>query len=137
MFVIYRKRYLWEFFFCACFWNRSTNMSVVDRELVPNPAENQARNDVDRPREPEHVPQVRKISRFQVSHVREEDKLPKMPNIVHAGDILLENISPEQQAQVAVAHNIQSPVDNSPDKIESMVCLGKGAYVFTFTSAFN
>lgn len=112
-------------------------MSVVDRELVPNPAENQARNDVDRPREPEHVPQVRKISRFQVSHVREEDKLPKMPNIVHAGDILLENISPEQQAQVAVAHNIQSPVDNSPDKIESMVCLGKGAYVFTFTSAFN
>lgn len=78
--------------------------------------------------EPERVPeqnppQVRKISRFQVSHVKEEEKSKKLPNIVHGGDILLENISPEQkQAQIVhemVPHNLQSPsVDNSPDKLE-------------------
>lgn len=79
------------------------------------------------------VPQVRKISRFQVSHVKEIDDSVKLPNIVHGIDIMLENVSPEQlqqqqhhQRQVAqdfVAHNIQpSPIDkSSPDKIDPMI----------------
>lgn len=83
--------------------------------------------------EPERVveqnpPAVRKISRFQVSHVKEEEMKPT--NIVHGTDALLENASPDQQKQAQVVHdmvqhNIISPTDNSPDKVESMVRLMK------------
>lgn len=81
--------------------------------------------------EPERVaeqnpPAVRKISRFQVSHVKEEEV--KSANIVHGTDALLENASPDQQKQAQIVHDlvqnsIISPTDNSPDKVESMVCL--------------
>lgn len=101
--------------------------SHADMDMMSNANVNQVitRNEPERVPE-QNPPQVRKISRFQVSHVKEEDKAVKLPNIIHGTDVLLENISPEQPKPVQVvhdmvAHNIQSPIDNSPDKIESMV----------------
>lgn len=94
---------------------------------MQNLNENQAivRNESDRVRDPE-VPQVRKISRFQVSHVKEAEESMKPSNIIHGGDVLLENISPEQKqstqiAQDFMAHNIQQTIDNSPEKIDTML----------------
>lgn len=103
--------------------------------LNENPAVLRNEQPIDRvpPSNQDSVPQVRKISRFQVSHVKEIDDLVKLPNIVHGTDIMLENISPEQhqpqqqlrQAQVAqdfVTHNIQSAIDkSSPDKVDPMI----------------
>lgn len=108
-----------------------------DMDVMVNANVNQviSRNEPERVPE-QKVPQVRKISRFQVQQVKEEDKTVKLPNIVHGTDVLLENISPEQQKPVQISHdmvthNIQSPVDTSPDKIESMVRF-KGVKRVTF-----
>lgn len=109
-----------------------------DMDMMANANVNQVitRNEPERVPE-QNPPQVRKISRFQVSHVKEEDKSVKLPNIIHGTDVLLENISPEQPKPVQVvhdmvAHNIQSPIDNSPDKIESMVSLTGNSKFFEF-----
>lgn len=101
------------------------NTVHTDMDMMANANVNQVitRNEPERIPE-QKPPQVRKISRFQVSHVKEEDKSVKLPNLIHGADVLLENVSPEKQVQVShdlVTHNIQSPVDTSPDKIESMV----------------
>lgn len=98
--------------------NTNPNANANISQVVP-------RNEPDRNQE-QNPPQVRKISRFQVSHVKEEDKVMKATNIVHGGDVLRENISPEQQKQPQMAHemgalNIHPPNDNSPDKIDVMV----------------
>lgn len=73
----------------------------MEQQTMSTANDNQVivRNECDRPREPE-VPHVRKISRFQVSHVKEAEEAVKIPtNIVHGSDILLENVSPDQQQQ--------------------------------------
>lgn len=108
-------------------------------DSVPNLNENPVllRNEHSQSSHQDAVPQVRKISRFQVSHVKEmDDSVKPLPTIVHATDVLLENISPpeqqqqqqhqqhqhhqQRQGQVAqdfVTHNIQSAIDpNSPDQ---------------------
>lgn len=94
-------------------------------EMMTNTNQVITRNETDNRIPDQNPPQVRKISRFQVSHVKEEDKSCKLPNIIHGGDVLLENILPEQKStplpHELVTHNIQSPVDNSPDKHEPMV----------------
>lgn len=121
---------------------RSQNLNiapVIDNvtNLNENPAALRNEQPIDRipPSNHDSVPQVRKISRFQVSHVKEIDDSVKLPNIAHGPDIMLETISPEQhqqqqqqqqrQAQVAqefVAHNIQSIIDkSSPDTIDPKI----------------
>lgn len=100
---------------------------MLNTNQNPNPNITQAvaRSEPDRNQE-QNPPAVRKISRFQVSHVKEEDKAIKTTNIVHGTDVLMENMPTEQQKQSQIAHEIsthtiQQPLDNSPDKIELMV----------------
>lgn len=85
-------------------------------------------NPVSASNEPDHVqeqkaPQVRKISRFQVSHVQEEEKLTRLNSVVHGTDILPEQPNQTQLVHELVTHAIQSPIDaGSSEAVESMVC---------------
>lgn len=107
--------------------------SVSDIEMMSNVNTSSNANQVITRNESEQTkehnpPQVRKISRFQVSHVKEEETSIKPANIVHASEVLLEKVSPDQQKQPQISHemvtqNIMMSADKSPDKVETIVCL--------------